>query len=1150
MRKILGLDLGSSSIGWAVISESEESNKIEGLGSRIIPLSTDDATEFSQGNDISKNAKRTLRRTQRKGYDRYQQRRENLKQFFHGNNMLPDEELKTLDKLSLWGLRARAVEEKLSLSEIGRVLYHINQKRGYKATKADYDMDADKKQGDYVKSVMGRHKEIVERGITIGQLFFEKLSGDPSYRVKEQVFPRRAYEEEFDRIISCQRGFYPDVFTDENIDTLRNRIIFYQRGLKSCKHLVSVCEFEKRAYINADGKTVFSGPKVAPRSSPLAQVCKIWESVNNLTLKNKKGETLEISPAERRAMFEHLNDHDKMTLTDMYRILGIRKSDGWWGGKAIGKGLQGNTTRNALRKALDGEHEELLRFELRKIDTDLVDTETGEIVQITSDNYLNEPLYRLWHAAYSIPEKEDLARALDKQFGITDPAIVDSLFALDFVKAGYSNKSAKAMRRILPYLELGLMYSQACEYAGFRHSESLTREESSSRELQAKLKPIEKNELRQPVVEKILNQMINLVNALMEKHGHFDEIRVELARELKQSKDERNETTKRISKNERENKSIAERIAQEYNLTPTRSRIQKYKMWEEADHTCFYCGQPVGVTEFLRGFDVEVEHIIPRSLFFDNGFSNKVCSCRKCNKEKNNRTAYDYMKSKSESELNIYLERIEKLYKDKKIGKTKYERLLTAGDKIPTDFIDRQLRESQYIARKSREILSEVCRSVTSTSGSVTDFLRRTWGWDRVLHNLNFDRYKAAGLTEVKERIHNGNCWNEEVIRDWTKREDHRHHAIDALVIACTKQGYIQRINNMSEWKDEIFAPSDRQGEEYQDRKTRLEKYIESQPHFSTAEVEKAAGSILVSFKAGKKAASTGKRYVHRGGKQVKVQENILIPRGALHEESVYGIVEHYTKRKGETVIEKRSVLRYPLHTVDRKQIDSIVDGAIRRLVQQRFDNHTGSDKDVWKDLENNPLLFNGVPVKSVRRYARPDAATLVSLGNGAYVLPKNNHHIAIYKDRDGKYHENCVTFWHAAERKKYGVPTVITKPEEVWDTLPEGLPEKFMEQLPMPDHSFEVSLQQNEMFVIGLEPEIFEEALTNRDYALLGGHLYRVQRIATSDYWFRFHLETKLDDTKEGKEANKFRRFSTKAFFASNPQKVRVSLLGEITRI
>lgn len=1150
MKKILGLDLGSSSIGWAVITETEESMNIEGLGSRIIPLSTDDANEFTRGKDISKNAKRTQRRTLRKGYDRYQQRRENLKQFLHKNNMLPCEELKNLDKLSLWSLRARAAEEQLLLPEIGRVLYHINQKRGYKATKADYDAGADKTQGDYVKSVMGRHKEVAERGITIGQLFFERLSEDHSYRIKEQVFPRKAYEEEFDRIISCQRVFYPSVFTEESIDLLRNRIIFYQRGLKSCKYLVSVCKFEKRAYVNAEGKTVFSGPRVAPRSSPLAQLCKIWESVNNLTLKNRKGDTLEISPAQRGEMVEHLNHHDRLTLADVYRILGISKSDGWWGGKTIGKGLQGNITRSSIRKAIGGDYEELLRFDLRKADTNLVDEETGEIVQIISEDYLDEPLYRLWHAIYSIPDKDHLTKTLFKQFGIADPCIIDNLFALDFVKAGYANKSAKTMRRILPYLKLGLMYSEACEAAGFRHSDSLTREESATRELKKKLKQIEKNELRQPVVEKILNQMINVVNALMDKHGHFDEIRVELARELKQSKDERKETTKRISRNERENKSIAERIAEEYNLTPTRSRIQKYKMWNEADHTCFYCGQPVGVIEFLRGFEVEVEHIIPRSLFFDDSFSNKVCSCRKCNKEKNNRTAYDYMKSKSDGELGCYLERIENLYKNKKISKTKYERLLTAGDNIPADFIDRQLRESQYIARKSREILSDVCRNVTSTSGSVTDFIRRTWGWDKVLHSLNFERCKAAGLTNIIEREHNGIRWSEEVIQDWSKRLDHRHHAIDALVIACTKQGYIQRINNMSALKDEVFAPMEKQGGIFQDRKTLLEKYIESRPHFTTSEVEKAVDSVLVSFKSGKKATSTGKRYVYRRGKRVTIQENVIIPRGALHEESLYGMIGCYVKnKKGETVIEQKSVLRYALSSIVRKDIEFIVDRGIRKLVKQRFENHSGPEKDIWKDMENNPLLLNGIPVKSVRCYTGLKPEATVKLGRG-YVKPGNNHHIALYRDRDGKYHESCVTFWHAAERKKYGLPIVITEPEKVWDGLKEGLPENFLDQLPLPDYSFEVSLQQNEMFLIGIEPEMLEEAIANRNYSLLNKYLYRVQKITSNNYYFRLHTEAKLDDTKEGKAAKKFYRLSRKGFFEACPQKVRISLLGEITKI
>ena len=150
------------------------------------------------------------------------------------------------------------------------------------------------------------------------------------------------------------------------------------------------------------------------------------------------------------------------------------------------------------------------------------------------------------------------------------------------------------------------------------------------------------------------------INAIIDKYGTIDEIRVELARELKQSKDERNETDKRMRNSQKENDKIAKEI-ESYSIRSSRNRIQKYKMWNEAEQKCFYCGQPVTMTEFLEGFDVEVEHIIPKSLYFDDSFSNKVCSCKKCNQEKNNRTAYDYMKTKGEEAFNEYVKRVEEV---------------------------------------------------------------------------------------------------------------------------------------------------------------------------------------------------------------------------------------------------------------------------------------------------------------------------------------------------------------------------------------------------------------------------------------------------------------------------------------------------------
>lgn len=1143
MKKVLGLDLGSASIGWAIIEIDDNGKKsINSLGSRIVPVSVDDADEFSKGKDMSKNKQRTERRTARKGQDRYQLRRGLLIDFLVKKGMHPLDEQKELQKLELWGIRAKAVKELISLPELGRVLLHINQKRGYQGVREDGD---DKSARDYVKLVMGRYADIVSRNQTIGEHFYNELCSDSFYRVKDQVYPRRAYVEEFDKIISCQRQFYPDILTDEVVDELRNRIIFYQRGLKSCKHLVSICDFEKRPYENkrkGDGSIVWRGPKVAPKSSPISQVCKIWESVNNVVLKNRRGEELMITPLQRRAMFDFLNENDSLKLTNLYKILGITKSDGWWAGKSVGKGIQGNVTRGLISKALGDEYQDLLKFDIQIEDSNCFDLETGVVIQQVSSSFEEEPLYRLWHLLYSVKDSEELKVSLRKQFSIEKEEVLESLCKIDFVKFGYTNKSAKSMRRILPYLSVGLKYSEACEAAGFRHSESLTLEELAKRPLAAKLKNLEKNELRQPVVEKILNQMIGVVNALMERHGYFDEIRIELARELKMSKDERGKATEAISKAESANKRYAKEI-ETYGLTPTRSRIQKFRMWEESDKKCFYCGQPVGAAEFLRGFDVEVEHILPKSLYFDDSFSNKVCSCRGCNSEKNNRTAFDFMKSKSDKEFQDYISLIEDLYKRGKISKTKYERLLTPKESIPTDFISRQLRESQYIARKAHEILTAVCRNVTATSGSVTAYLRHIWGWGDVLHSLNIDRYRLAGLVESVEREHRGKCWSEDVVKGWSKREDHRHHAIDALVIASTKQSYIQRMNNMS---------SSDNPELKEDQEISLKRYIASEQPFTTSEVLSFVSRILISYKAGKRSATLGKRYIHRKGKRVLVQERVVIPRGALHEESVYGQIQQYERDKlGRSKVEYKSVKRYTLESLKKKNIEDIVDRGMRRLVQERFDNFIGDEKSIWKDLKTNPLMFNGRAVKSVRCFTGLSSKSIAEVDRGFMKLG-NNHHVALYEDENGDVVECCVTFWHAVERKKYNIPIVIKDPESVYDTISfEGVSEEFMTQLPHPKWKFIVSFQQNDMFIMGMERAAFEEAFRDKDYALLGEYLYKVQNVATKDYRLCLHNVTKFDMSLANKPDKRFLRISSfKAFFNYEPQKVKISLTGELIKV
>ncbi|HPP90976.1 type II CRISPR RNA-guided endonuclease Cas9 [Tenuifilum sp.] len=1237
MKRILGLDLGSASIGWALISESEINGNVNreilGLGCRIIPYEGTEGKDFEKGTGESRNSIRTKMRTVRKGYDRYQLRRKYLVQELIKHNMYPTDELKGLPKMQLWELRSKAVSEKVSLPELGRILLWLNQKRGYKSSRSDSNLD--KKDTEYVAKVKSRHQLIKEQNLTIGQYFYQQLKNDPFFRVKENVFPREAYIEEFDSICNEQKKHYPDILTDELISKIRDEIIYYQRPLKSQKGLVSVCEFEGFWRKGNDGKEYFVGPKVAPKSSPLFQLAKIWENINNIRIENKQGNNVEITLEQKKALFEHLDNNEKLTPTDIIRILGLKKNECFFN-KQLAKGINGNTTKCAILNCFDdvSKYAHLLKFDVEVIETGkqtyLYDNSTGEVINEKTIKYIHpkiekEPLYVLWHTIYSISDQDECSRVLQAKFNI-EKEIADKLSGIDFTKQGFGNKSAKTLRKILPYLMEGDGYSEAMCYAGYNHSNSLTKDENLKRELLDKLKPIPKNSLRQPIVEKILNQMVNVVNAIIDKYGKPDEIRVELARELKQSKDERNETYLNITKRERENEQIAKKL-QEFGLRATRNNILKWRLYEEMDNEdkklnaiCIYCGQPISLVEAIKGTDVDIEHIIPKSKLFDDSQSNKTLAHRHCNSGKGDMTAYDFMKSKPTEVFNAYIERVSKLYANKVISKAKRDKLLMTESKIPENFIDRQLRESQYIAKKAREVLLSISHNVWTTSGSVTAELRRLWGWDDVTMNLQFNKYKELGLTSFVEweSEHGKNKHRKEVITGWSKRDDHRHHAVDALVIACTKQGYIQRFNtlNSSKTKQDLIADVEKKSLEFKEKLSLLEKYIISEQPFTVKEVEEKVAEILVSFKAGKKVAVIGKRKVGKKGNKKVVQTGIIIPRGALHEESVYGKVKTVERKpikyafenphlivlpKIKKLVEERlskhenvkdaiaSLKKEPLYIDKNKQVlleyascfssdyvikypvdinfnkvDKVVDGRIKQILQARLNKFNGKPKEAFKDIQRGDKVIKWyedeglpIPIKTVRCYTGLSAVVPVKKdengNNIGYVKPGNNHHIAIYTDSEGNKHEHVCTFWHAVERKKFGFPVIIKNTNEVWDKIqekPDGTyPEEFLEKLPSPNLTLELSMQQNEMFVLGMTPEEFSDCIVKNDFKAISNKLYRVQKLAEKNYVFRHHLETQLIDDDNSKRSKRYYLIqSLGALFNLNPVKVKIDYIGNIT--
>ncbi|HNV98231.1 MAG TPA: type II CRISPR RNA-guided endonuclease Cas9 [Chitinophagales bacterium] len=1153
MTKILGLDLGVTSIGWAMIERLPIENKILGIGVRIIPLSTDESNEFTKGNAISKNRNRTLKRTARRNNYRYKLRKHSLRNVLIDHGMMPDNRLfLELRPLELYALRVKAIQEKITLPELGRVLFHMNQKRGYKGRPEVEESGNKAQQSAYLDAIADRNATIQENNWTVGQYLLNILNQSAHATIKSLIFPREAYIAEFNRIWE-QQAVYHSVLTEELKQHIRDKIIFYQRPLKSQKHLVSACRFEP-------------SHKVSPKSSPLFQLCKVWEEVNNISIKDKDGAPVLVTLEQKKQVVEYLHQHANISSSQLLKLLKLKPEGEYFPNyKIIKKGLDGNRTVVAIRKLLDKyghAGENLLQFEI--FDT-LINEESGEVldrVRIKGD-FEHQPLYRLWHILYSLPE-EQLVHVLKEKYGFTD-ALVEALASLDMKSGGFGNKSARAMRRILPFLVEGNIYSKACALAGYNHSDSQTKAESEARKLLDKLPEVKRNELRNPVVEKILNQLVNIVNSIIAnpEYGRPDEIRIELARELKQNIDRRKDTYIRNNKMDAEHKKIAERLTEMGYKSITRNLIEKWKLYDELDGFCLYSGKKLVLAACLNGDRVDVDHIIPQSRLFDDSFLNKVLCDANENRLKGNMTAYDYMQSKGDEAFERYLAMVNALYANKKISYAKREKLLTPQKEIPQNFIDRQLRETQYITSYAREMLQKVCTHVTTTSGAVTDYLRHIWGYDELLMRLNLERFAAIGL--VEEHFKADRNKHIKRINGWSKRDDHRHHGLDALVIAATKQKYVQQLNNLNQ----IIVAG-------------LKKIdIGAERPFEPQEVENCLSRVLISFKSGRKLASK-KRNPANG--QVS-----LTPRSYLHMETVYGQIRKYQRvqlntrfEDWESIVdsdEKSAVIaRLSEFNFDPKKafknleenpivsenrpgkninsvtifidryvervtlndqfkaadVQSIVDVKVRAIVEKRLAQFNHNPKEAFRDLSANPIWFDEskrVPITSVRLYVNYDnLRALHTDENGKpkdFVIERNNHHVAIYENEKGERFENIVSFWTALERKAQGLP-VFAAVDEMGNNLV-------------------LTLQINDMVVIGLNPKEVD-FLDPAQFSLISKHLYRVQKLASKDYYFRHHLETKLEDNNITSELKRFLRLRT--LTSDLPIKVKVSNLGKIVTV
>lgn len=1154
MKTVLGLDLGVASIGWAIVKENNEDQGLIASGVRIIPIDTETSSNFSKGASTSKNQDRRLKRSARRNNHRYKLRKHFLIEFLKNHELWPlPESLFKLNATGLYGLRHLALNNQISLQELARIWFHLNQKRGYiDSRKGASEEDADTK---YVEKIRDSSKNIYNSHKTVGSYFYNKLLENPLYRIKsgddkENIFLIEDYKTEFDLIWDKQKEYYPDFLTEQNYNEVRNKIIYYKRKLKSQKHLIGECRFEKHH-------------RCMPISSPIAEELRLWQDVNKVRIKDKYNNETELTTEEKIDLFNYLNANEKITEKDLlkrYRPEGYTKN-----------------YKTNFEKQLRGFVFKVKLINLLKDHN--IDETIFEDFDVLQNNFSDHPLFKIWHLLYATEETNDIKKVLKEKYFFNDE-LIKGILKLP-VKNDFVALSSRAARKLLPHLREGLMYDKACKEAGYNHSDSLTKEQNEERKIIdiEKLNNIKPNELRNPTVEKILNQLINLLKGLSKDGYSFDEIRIELARDLKKNAKERQRITKLNQENEAENKRCYDLI-KEHIEKPSKKDVEKYKLWKEFDRCSPY--EPNKAIELADLFDrakYEIEHIIPKSRYFDDSLNNKTIARIHINKEKDNQTAYDYMKNKSAEQLHQY----EECIKRTKLSRAKRNNLLMLGNDIPDDFINRQLNETRYITKETLKILKAVCKNVTSTSGTVTDYLRHNWGYDNVLMDLNFERVTPEEI-ELKEI----NGQKRKIIKNWTKRNDNRHHAVDAIVIACTKQGHIEQLNKLNTFFE---APRDLKP-----------VAIKTKIPFEYEAVKKSIENILVSFKSGKKVATIKKVGLDKWGKAPKNFGQVtLVPRGRLHEDSLYGnnhkqrktdirkleninqcvvnwqkeiLINHIGKYNNDLklalknlkkdpiiygdnlVLEKVTVfidehvkrynLQYtPINKFDLKAAESIVNGNVKRIILERLKEFNNDPSKAFKNLKENPVYFNkekGIVINSVRCYtggtdypALHESASGVTLNDKQgkdiankkpvdYIIEGNNHHIAIYEDEEGKRKEECVSFFKAFERKRNNIPVVEYK-------HPNG-------------YRFIASLQQNEMFVFGLNKQELESAIEQKNYTHIGKHLFRVRNLTSGHYWFDSHLQTKPSISTQDKKLFKIIQCSFSSF---NGIKVRVSNTGKI---
>ena len=890
MTKILGIDLGTSSIGWCIINEKERiPSAIVDMGVRIFSEVTDAKTK------TPKNQERRLKRGSRRQTDRKARRRKKVSNILNRFGFLPltQSDHQAWQEWNIkvgcpYEIRKKALTERITKEEFAKAMIHFAKRRGFKSNRK-----VPGGEDGIVKSAISEIRQEMETSgfRTVG----EYLHGEEIKRGK--YLHRDMFEDEFTKIWEKQSSFDANAYSESLKECLWDAI-FFQRPLKIQTHLIGNCSLEQNR-------------KRCPKAYLAFQEFRILTELANLEVKDPiTGDHEPLSSDQKTALFELLNISEKLTWKKARKALGLHDGETINLEETGSKYLQGNKTATQLVKIIGKDN--WSRYARSQKDQLITDIST-------------------------IEQEESLKKRLTEHWEFKQNEVSGLLKVK--LEDGYGNYSHKALSKIIPHLKEGKNLWEAKLSSGYNDQE---KEEALD------ALPLPDN-LRNPVVMKALHEVRKVINAIIRTHGKPGIIRIEMARDLKQSKKDRDQYLKIVREREKENKKISSILVEdlEFNLAkPTRDDRIKYQLWKECGMVCPYSGQSIS-KKMLFGGGVEIEHILPYSISLDDSIGNKTLCVTSFNRDKGNKTPYQAFGNQLEWDDMLQRVRASRMSFGKK---KRFETKEASFD----NFSSRQLNDTRYICKAVSRYVKKLGVRVDVGRGQLTHAIRHQWGLNRLLSTEN-----------------------------QKNRDDHRHHALDALITAIISPRMMQEVSRISQKLNGASLSN------------RLFKLPKPWSAFDE-DLKNKVFSIIVSH----------------------AEENRIS--GAFHEALAYG------KRKDGTLAYRKSV-----EMLSNKECeDKIRDPAVKAIILKQISKHDG---DIKKALAEPIFHKDGkTPIKKVRLETKKEEHSLFEVRHNhepfKYHLLGNNHHIEIFEDKNGKWLPRVVSTYESAKRARTNKENIVSR--------------------------------------------------------------------------------------------------------------------------